>query len=356
MAPCAAGEDDVVIAGTYSANLEIACADAQPVELPAPLDAPTRVDTPGARTIEAISALLGVPDGAQMKSFPVVVDDGRFVLVLVRGDHQISETKLRNHTGAPWRPAGEEEIREKLGPPGSLGPVGASVDVLLDAAIRDDDGASYTTGANEEGVHLRGVRPGRDFAFERADVREVVLGDTVDGVAVRIEPAIEIGNIFQLGTRYSEPLGATYLDQDGKQQPIVMGSYGIGPARIAAAAVEQYGDDKGIAWPKAIAPWAVELVVLGKAGTPEREAGDKLYAELQAAGIEVLVDDRDGGPGAKFADAELLGCPVRLTLGRRSLESGVLEAQTRRGLVDHEGGIPIDGAAEAVQELWATLP
>jgi len=356
MAPCAAGEDDVVIAGTYSANLEIACADAQPVELPAPLDAPTRVDTPGARTIEAISALLGIPDGAQMKSFPVMVDDGRFVLVLVRGDHQISETKLRNHLGAPWRPAGEEEIREKLGPPGSLGPVGASVDVLLDAAIRDDDGASYTTGANEEGVHLRGVRPGRDFAFERADVREVVLGDTVDGVAVRIEPAIEIGNIFQLGTRYSEPLGATYLDQDGKQQPIVMGSYGIGPARIAAAAVEQYGDDKGIAWPKAIAPWAVELVVLGKAGTPEREAGDELYAELQAAGIEVLVDDRDGGPGAKFADAELLGCPVRLTLGRRSLESGVLEAQTRRGLVDHEGGIPIDGAAEAVQELWATLP
>ncbi len=356
MAPCAAGEDDVVIAGSYSANLEIACADAVAVELPAPLAAPVRVDTPGARTIDAISALLGIPDGAQMKSFPVVVDDERFVLVLVRGDHQISETKLRNHLGAPWRPAGEEEIRKELGPPGSLGPVGTSVDVLLDTAIRDDDGASYTTGANEEGVHLQGVRPGRDFSFERADVREVVPGDTIDGVTVRIEPAIEIGNIFQLGTRYSEPLGATYLDQDGKQQPVVMGSYGIGPARIAAAAVEQFADEKGIPWPKAIAPWAVELVVLGKAGTPEREAGDRLYDELRAAGIDVLIDDRDGGPGAKFADAELLGCPLRLTLGRRSLESGVLEAQSRRGLVDHEAGIPIDGAAEAVQELWSTLP
>lgn len=356
MAPCAAGEDDVVIAGAYSANLEIASADAQPVELPAPLDAPVRVETPGARTIEAVSSLLGIPHGAQMKSFPVVAGEDRFLLVLVRGDHQISETKLRNHLGAPWRPATEEEILERLGPPGSLGPVGAQVDVLLDLAVRDDDGASYTTGANEEGVHLQGVRPGRDFGFTRGDVREVVLGDTVDGVPVRIEPAIEIGNIFQLGTRYSEPLGATYLDPDGKQQPVVMGCYGIGPARIAAASVEQFADERGIAWPKAIAPWDVELVSLGKAGSPEREAADALYAELQEAGIEVVYDDRDGGAGAKFADAELLGCPLRLTLGRRSLESGRLEAQGRRGQVDHEEGVPVAGAAEAVQELWATLP
>ena len=135
-----------------------------------------------------------------------------------------------------------------------------------------------------------------------------------------------------------------------------MGSYGIGPARIAAAAVEQYGDEKGIAWPKALAPWEIEIVVLGKAGSDELAAGERLYAELRAAGYEVLLDDRDGGPGAKFADAELLGCPLRLTVGRRSLKDGAAEAQIRRGLQSVEGGIALDGAVEAVAELWPTIP
>ncbi|WP_372791341.1 proline--tRNA ligase, partial [Paraconexibacter sp.] len=253
-------------------------------------------------------------------------------------------------------PATEEEIAQRIGPAGFIGPVGAQVEVLLDHAVRDDDGASYVAGANAVDHHLRGVRPGRDFPFRRVDVRTVEAGDTVNGQAIRIEPAIEIGNIFQLGTRYSEPLKATYLDQSGKEQLIVMGSYGIGPARIAAAAVEQFADDRGISWPKAIAPWDVELVVLGKADTPERAAGEQLYDELRGHGMDVLYDDRDSGPGEKFADAELLGCPLRLTLGRRSLESGALEAQVRRGLADHENGVPLDGAAAAVGELWATLP
>ena len=135
-----------------------------------------------------------------------------------------------------------------------------------------------------------------------------------------------------------------------------MGSYGIGPARIAAAAVEQFADDRGIAWPKALAPWDVEVVSLGKPGTPERDAAEALYDELRAAGLDVLLDDRDAGPGEKFADAELLGCPLRLTVGRRSLESGRAEAQVRRGLTDVEGGVPLQGAAEAVAELWRTLP
>ena len=153
-----------------------------------------------------------------------------------------------------------------------------------------------------------------------------------------------------------EPLGATYLDESGREQLVWMGSYGIGPARIAAAAVEQYADEKGISWPRAIAPWDVELVSLGKAGTPEREAGEKLYEELRAAGLDVLFDDRDAGPGEKFADAELLGVPLRLTLGRRSLESGAVEAQIRRGRTDHDGGVPLEGAAEAVADLWRSLP
>ena len=176
---------------------------------------------------------------------------------------------------------------------------------------------------------------------ERGDVRSVEVGDTVNGRPIRIEPAIEIGNIFKLGTRYSDPLGATYLDENGKEQLIHMGSYGIGPARMTAAAIEQYADEKGISWPRAIAPWDVEIVAIGKPGTPEREAAEGLYAELREAGIEVLLDDRDAGPGEKFADAELLGVPLRLTVGKRSLESGAREAQARRGRADHDGGVPL---------------
>ena len=178
----------------------------------------------------------------------------------------------------------------------------------------------------------------------------------MSGAAIRIEPAIEIGNIFKLGTRYSEPLGATYLDEDGKQQTIWMGSYGIGPARIAAAAIEQHADERGISWPRALAPWQVHLVSAAKDGTPEREAAEALYAELLEAGIEVVYDDRDVGPGEKFADAELLGCPLRLTVGKRSLEAGLAEAQARRGRADLDG-VPLgEGAVEAVRERLAGLP
>jgi len=357
MAPCPAGEDDVAIAQGYAANVEVASADPRPVELPAPMDAPEKVHTPAMKTVEQVAGHFGVPAGALLKAFPVVgQDDGRFAVVVVRGDHRVNETKLQNTLHQAFRPATEDELAVRLGPAGFVGPVGAEAEVLLDEAVRDDEGASYIAGANELDHHLRGVRPGRDFPFVRVDVRTVEAGDTVAGQVIRIEPAIEIGNIFQLGTRYSKPLKATYVDPSGKEQLIVMGSYGIGPARIAAAAVEQFADDRGISWPKAIAPWDVELVVLGKGETPERAAGEELYAALRQAGVDVLFDDRDAGPGEKFADAELVGCPLRLTLGRRSLESGTLEAQARRGQVDHEGGIAIDGAAGAVQELWAKLP
>jgi prolyl-tRNA synthetase len=353
MAPCGAGENDVALAPGYAANVEVASADAKPVALPAPLEAPERVHTPDARTIDDVARRLGVPAGTLLKAFPVIVEGRGLVLVLVRGDHRVNEIKLANALGAPFRPAGDEEIRERIGPPGFIGPVGADVHVLLDAAVAD---GGYVVGANEPDHHLRGVQPGRDFAFERADVRSVEAGDTVDGHAITIEPAIEVGNIFKLGTRFSEPLGATYLDEGGKEQLIWMGSYGIGPARIAAAAVEQLGDEKGIAWPKALAPWDIEVVALGKAGSDELAAATRIYDELRAAGYEVLLDDRDAGPGAKFADAELLGCPLRLTVGRRSLKDGAAEAQIRRGLESVEGGVPLDGVVEAVAELWPTIP
>jgi prolyl-tRNA synthetase len=221
----------------------------------------------------------------------------------------------------------------------------------MDRAI---DGGGYITGANEPDAHLRGVEPGRDFAFESVDVRSVVAGDTVNGQAIRIEPAIEVGNIFKLGTRYSEPLNATYLDESGVARHIWMGSYGIGPARIAAAAVEQFADEQGISWPRAYAPWDVHLVTLGREGSEERAVAERLYDELRATGLQVVYDDRDAGPGEKFADAELLGCPLRLTVGRKALAAGEVEAQLRRGRETRT--LPLEGAAQAAAELWATLP
>jgi len=355
MAPCPAGENEVALAPGYAANVEVASAEAQPVDLPQPLPAPESVHTPGASTVEAVARLLEVPAGALLKSLPIVVDDDRgFVVVVLRGDHRLNEIKLTNALGAPWRAASEEEIAQRLGAPGFIGPVGAAVAVLLDDGVEPEGG--YVAGSNAADHHLRGVQPGRDFRFERANVRTVQAGDTVAGHPITIEPAIEVGNIFQLGTRYSEPLGAHFLDEDGTQRPIVMGSYGIGPARIVAAAIEQFSDEKGISWPRALAPWDVAVVALGRAGSDELAAAEGLYRELRTAGLDVLLDDRDLGPGAKFADAELLGCPLRLTVGRRSLQEGRAEVQRRRGLEAVEGGIPLEGAAEAVIELWRALP
>ncbi len=347
MAPCPAGENEVALALGYAANVEVASADPQPVELPAPLPAPERVETPGLTTVEQVSGSLGLPPGALLKAMPVIVEDRGMVLVLLRGDHRLNEIKLRNALGAAFRPAGSEEIEAELGPVGYVGPVGARPPVLMDAAIEGD---SWVAGANEADAHLRGVQPGRDFEFERVDVRAVEAGDTAPGGgAIEIVPAIEIGNIFKLGTRYSEPLGATYLDENGTERPIVMGSYGIGPARIVAAAIEQGADERGIVWPPALAPWEVELVSLAKAGEEERAAADELYAALREAGAEVLYDDRDAGPGEKLTDAELLGCPLRLVVGRRGLAKGVVEASERGSGAEHE--LPVAEAAEGALAL-----
>jgi len=355
MAPCAAGENQVALAPGYAANLEIATAQAAPIPLEAATDAPVEVHTPGLTTVEEVSGALAIAPGGLLKAFPVMVDARGLVLAVVRGDHQVNEIKLRNALGAAFRPAREEEVAA-LGPGGFLGPVGAQVTVVLDAAVSSDDGrAGYVTGANRPDVHLRGVRPGRDFAFEAVDIRRVEPGDlTAGGGAIRIESAIEVGNIFKLGTRYSEPLHATYLDESGEERLVWMGSYGIGPARIAAAAVEQLADEHGICWPRALAPFDVEIVALGKPGAPERELAERLYFELSETGLEVLYDDRAAGAGEKFADAELVGCPLRVTVGRRTQESGELELQIRRGREARSVGL--EGAAEAVRRLWRTLP
>ena len=345
MAPCPAGENDVALAPGYAANVEIASADAQPKPDYCVPDT-ERLHTPGLTTIKAVAEKLRVQPANLLKAFPVITDSAGLLMVFLRGDHRVNEIKLRNALGEGFRPAREDELK---GPAGYLGPSN-DVPALYDSALGP---GAWIMGANVVDFHQHAEI---DAGAPRADIRTVEAGDTVNGEAITIEPAIEIGNIFKLGTRYSVPLGATFLDEGGNQQPIVMGSYGIGPARIAAAAVEQFADDRGISWPRALAPWDVHLVVLGKPGTPERAAADKLYEDLRAAGLDTLFDDRDAGPGEKFADAELLGCPLRLTLGKRSLESGTVEAQTRRGREDHPEGVPLDGAAEAVRALWLTLP
>jgi prolyl-tRNA synthetase len=355
MAPCPAGENEVALAPGYAANVEVASAVASLSTVQPAGSAPSEVATPGAKTIEQVAAALDLDPSALLKAFPVVTDGGRTVLAIVRGDHRVNEFKLRSVLGEGFRQATDEEIASEVGPPGFIGPVGVEVPVLLDAAVSGQDGG-WVAGANKTDVHLLGVVPGRDFQFESVDIRSVEEGDLVGDDPIRLEAAIEVGNIFKLGTRYSEPLGATFLDEDGAEHPIVMGSYGIGPARIAAAAIEQNADESGIAWPKAIAPWEVELVALGKAGSPELEAAETLYDELRALGADVLFDDRDAGPGEKFKDAELLGCPLRITLGKRSLESGTLEVQARRGLAELEPIALGAGSAAAILDTLAQLP
>jgi prolyl-tRNA synthetase len=349
MAPCPAGENDMALAPGYAANVEVASAEPRPAKPGDQLDAPAEVDTPGKTTIEDVSAFLGVDASALLKAMPMVEEEsGKGLLVLLRGDHSLNEIKLQNATGKRLRQAGDDEIVRLFGSAvGYSGPVGCDVPVLADAALKPVSGG-YVAGANKANAHLKGVEIGRDFKCDFADVRAVAAGDTVaGGHAIEIVPAIEIGNIFKLGTRYSEALGANYLDESGTERPIVMGSYGIGPARIAAAAVEQLADDSGIVWPKAIAPFEVHLVTLGKdPDSEERRISDELYESLKSKGVEVVYDDRDGGPGAKFADAELLGCPLRVTIGKRTLEAGEIELQVRRG--KESKSLPLDTAADGI--------
>ncbi len=352
MAPSPAGEDVIALGDGYAANVELARSTPIDPDFGDVPDAPEEFDTPGVGTIDELVEFTGLPAGRLAKSVVVVADDGP-VLVVLRGEHQVNEAKLNRVVG-PHRPAQEDEIRGWFGAgPGSLGPVGVSdVRIVADETIAV---GHYVTGANRDGAHLRGVVHGRDFSAELADVREVREGELdATGAPLRLERVIEIGNIFKLGTKYSEPLGATYLDPDGVEQPIVMGSYGIGPARIAAAAVEQGNDEAGIVWPRAIAPFDVHLVLIGAAGTPQAELAERLFGELTELGLAVLLDDReDKKPGEKFVEAELLGCPVRVTIGKRTLPDGPLEVQVRRGREVHE--IPLAHAATGVREVWEGL-
>jgi prolyl-tRNA synthetase len=348
MAPSEAGEDRIALCDRcdYAANVEMA------VSLPArpefPPEAPLEeVATPGVTTIQGLAEHLGIDDRLTMKSVLVVPEDesGGVVLALVRGDHRLHDLKLSKVLGATHRPAQPEEIREVFGAdPGSIGAVGVPAgklrEIVIDPTVTE---GSYVVGANRTGYHLRNARFGRDFDARVADIRHAEDGDACAqcGGTLRIEPAIEVGNIFKLGTRYADAMGATYLDEAGKEQPIWMGSYGIGPARILAAAIEQRADDRGLVWPRAIAPYDVWITPIGDDAVA---AAATLEDELRAAGLEALVDDRPLSPGVRFADADLIGVPLRVTIGRKLASDGVLELKVR-GTDVTETAAPAEAAA-----------
>jgi len=324
----------------YAADIEAARGIPAPPDFPPALEAPEAVETPGLRTIDEVSTFLGVDPRATAKAMPVVVD-GKVLLALIRGDDRLDEAKLAAALGQFVRPAGPEEITETFGAGGgSIGPVGSPVPVLADEALRE---GQYIAGANRDDLHLRGVQAGRDYEADFADLRRVRDGDSCPrcGGKLTIEQAIELGHIFKLGTFYSIPFEARFLDEDGIEKPLVMGSYGIGPGRVIAAIVEQHHDENGIAWPRAVAPYDVHVVALAGAEDQAQEAA----SALEAAGLSVLLDDRDSRAGEKFADADLLGLPIGVTVGKKTLEDGAVDVRDRAS--GEERRVPIAALGEA---------
>lgn len=334
MVPSSAGEDDVVLCNScgYAANIERAQAQLSAIE-DRDLTELVRFPTPGVRTIAALEAIEGgAPAVHQIKTM-VMVLDGELTLALLRGDHALEEQKLADVTGAAdIRPATPQETVEHLGAhPGSLGAVNVSgLRIICDLALAGRRG--LTTGANEDDWHLSGVDVARDIAVnDWADLRRVTAGEPcLDcGTPLEVVRCIEVGHIFKLGTKYSDALGAVVLDPDGKQQPLVMGSYGIGIGRNVAAVAEIHHDDKGLVWPLSVAPFEVVITVVASKDEASVAASERLYDDLRARGLDGLLDDRDARAGVKFADAELIGIPYRVTIGPRALAEGQVELTSR---------------------------
>ncbi|MGQ0708457.1 MAG: proline--tRNA ligase [Rhodoferax sp.] len=342
------GEDAIIYCpdSDYAANIEKAEALAPQQARPAAAAALEKVPTPGKSTCEDVAALLGVPLATTVKSLVLATDEldaqgavlkTQVWLLLLRGDHDMNEVKVGKLPGlGAFRFATVAEIEEHFGSkPGYLGPIGLKKPVQLVADREVAVMADWICGANEEDFHIRGVNWGRDLPEPNlvADLRNVVAGDpSPDGQGVlAIERGIEVGHVFYLGTKYSQAMNATFLDVNGKPQCMEMGCYGIGITRLPAAAIEQNHDDKGIIWPDAIAPFTVVLCPISPNRFPDvKAAADKLYADLRAAGVDVILDDRNERPGAMFADWELIGVPHRVTIGDRALKEGMVEYQHRR--------------------------
>lgn len=348
------GEDTVVLCDAcgYAQNRQVARAARAPVA-PEGLLPAERVPTPDATTIKALCDLLGVGPERTAKVVFMATSDGRFVVAVVRGDMQLNETKLANVLGGPeLRPMTEEEIVSIGCVPGYASPIGVgdSAVVAVDSLVADSP--NLVAGANEEGCHLLNVNAGRDYEPDFVgDITAVEDGQpcSVCRSPLRTERGVEVGNIFKLGTHYSAVEGATYLAEDGRERPIVMGCYGIGVGRLFACIAEEHHDEAGLCWPVEVAPFAVHLCALGEAGLA---AAEEVAGLLEEAGVDVLTDDRGGRAGVQFADADLIGCPVRLTVSKRSLAAGGVEARLR------SAPLPAPGEAEvvALEDLveWVT--
>jgi len=329
-----AGEDVLVLCEScdYAANRQVAIIDhvPAPAEEPLPLE---EIETPGATTIASLAAFLGVGADRTAKAAFFMTDDGRLITAVVRGDHEVNETKLVNAIKATGiRPATVEEIKAAGMEPGYGSPIGAhDTTVVMDDVVADS--ANLVAGANREGFHYRNANAGRDFTADIvANLTNAQEGDPCPacGQPVILRNGIEVGNIFKLGTKYTDAAGATYLGEDGMAHPIVMGSYGIGIGRNVACVVEEHHDDKGIVWPAEVAPYAAHMVTIGAAKEPRvTEIAERLHAFAADAGHEILWDDRDESPGVKFTDAELLGMPWILTVSPRSLSAGGIEVTQR---------------------------
>jgi len=330
------GEDAIAYspASDYAANVELAEAVAPQSPRGPAAQKMQKVPTPGMTTCEEVTAMLGLPLSQSVKALAVMHEDSMFML-LVRGDHQLNETKVAKLPGLnPFRFASEKEIEARIGcRPGYIGPVALprEITVIADrsvAAMND-----FVCGANEAGYHLTGVNFGRELAEPLvADIRNAVAGDPSPDGKGRLEicRGIEVGHIFQLGSKYSKSMNATFLDESGKAQVMEMGCYGIGVSRIVAAAIEQGNDERGIIWPSPMAPFQVAIAPIGyKKNAEVRNVADRVHDELQSDGIEVLLDDRDERPGVMFADLELIGIPHRVTVGERALKDGKVEYQER---------------------------
>lgn len=350
MAPSPAGEDEMVLCTScgYAANIELASSKSPAPTFPA-WTSLEEIATPGARSIEEVSNFLQIDPRLTVKALMVMTKEGP-LLCLLRGDQPLHEKKLERLVG-PFRPAHRDEVKEITGVEvGFLGPLGLELPRLADETIAE---GVYVVGANREGYHTRGVVPGKHFSARYVDIHRVQGGEACVqcGASLTVERVIEVGNIFKLGTRYSVPLKAVFLDEQGQEHPIVMGSYGIGPARIAAAAIEQNHDQDGIIWPMSIAPFAVLLLTVNVKDGAMRGVADELYHQLVTAGIEVLYDDRDERAGVKFKDADLLGIPYRVTVGSRAIREGQVEIRNRQ---THEDTlVPIAETVPHLQALFA---
>lgn len=352
------GESDIVYCEKcdYAANAEKS--ELKPIVAPAEEELPLeKVNTPGTKTIEAVAEFLNTPIEKNIKAVIFQNEKDQVICAFVRGDHEVNDVKLQNITGAiTLKMAEESAIRAIGGVPGFMSPIGLSKDVIVvvDATVMEMHNA--VCGANEEDCHYKNANPKRDFGdVIVADIRLIAQGDPCPhcGAPVKMTHGIEVGQVFKLGIKYSKALGATFLDENGKEKPLIMGCYGIGVSRTMAAAIEQFHDDNGIIWPASIAPFEVVIVPINAKDEAQMQIAEKLYADMKNAGIDVLLDDRKDRAGVKFKDADLIGYPVRITVSPKLLDANEVEIKVRRD--GATSNVKVDDCAQTVKDMLKNL-